>query len=165
MTVCEVINIMKLQILGQNGLSRIMEIMCTFFQIFGVILVFSLPWTLNYYLLYKNSYVPSDIYYSMLILLFVSGVCAFAILGQAKRILHNINAKNPFTMDTANRIKRISYWCLPVAFIYLIAIAFIPSAFALLVGLTFLFLAACIFIIAELFYQAVIYKQENDLTI
>jgi len=101
----------------------------------------------------------------MLMLLFCSGVCAFLILHQSKKILHSINTKNPFTMDTANRIKYISYWCLPIAFIYLVAIIFIPSAFVLLVGLTFLFLAACIFIIAELFYQAVNYKQENDLTI
>lgn len=156
---------MNLQILGQKGLSHITEVLCTVFQVLGTLMVFSLPWTLNYYLLYKHSYVESDIYYSMLILLFCSGVCAFSILAQAKKILHNINTKNPFTMDTANRIKYISYWCLPIAFIYLVAIIFIPSAFVLLVGLTFLFLAACIFIIAELFYQAVNYKQENDLTI
>jgi len=156
---------MNLQILGQKGLSRIMEVLCTVFQVLGTILVFSLPWTINYYLLYKHSYVESDVYYSMLMLLFCSGVCAFLILHQSKKILHSINTKNPFTMDTANRIKYISYWCLPIAFIYLVAIIFIPSAFVLLVGLTFLFLAACIFIIAELFYQAVNYKQENDLTI
>lgn len=156
---------MSLQILGQKGLSYVMEVLCSVFQVMGVILVLSLPWTLNYYLLYKHSYVSSAIFNSMLILLVCSGVCAFCILAQAKKILHNINTKNPFSMDTANRIKYISYWCLPIAFAYLVAIIFIPSAFVLLVGLTFLFLAACIFIIAELFYQAVNYKQENDLTI
>jgi len=156
---------MNLQILGQKGLSHVMEVLCTVFQVLGSILVVSLPWTINYYLLYKHSFVEANVYYSMIILLFCSGVCAFSILVQAKKILHNINMKNPFTMDTAIRIKYISYWCLPIAFIYLVAIIFIPSAFVLLVGLTFLFLAACIFIIAELFYQAVNYKQENDLTI
>jgi len=156
---------MNLQILGQKGLSRVMEVLCTVFQVGGVITIFSLPWTLNFYLFYMHNYIESDIYYTMMILLFCSGVCAFCILAQAKKILYNINAKNPFTMDTANRIKYISYWCLPIAFIYLVAIIFIASAFLLLVGLTFLFLAACIFIIAELFYQAVNYKQENDLTI
>ncbi len=156
---------MNFQILGFKGLSRVMEISCTIFQIIGTIFVLSLPWTLNYYLLYKQSLVEDNIYYSMIILLFISGVCGFSILHHAKKVLHNINVKNPFTLDTANRIKYISYWCLPVAFIYLLAIVFIPSAFVLLVGLTFLFLAACIFIIAKLFYQAVNYKQENDLTI
>lgn len=156
---------MDFQILGHKGLSRIMEVSCTVFQVLGTILVLSLPWTINYYLLYKHSVVEEHIYYSMIILLFISGVCGFSILQHAKKILHNINAKNPFTLDTANRIKYISYWCLPIAFIYLVAIFFIPSAFVLLVGLTFLFLSACILIIAELFYQAVNYKQENDLTI
>ena len=156
---------MNFQILGYKGLSRVMEVSCTIFQVLGTIFVLSLPWTLNYYLLYKHSLVEENIYYSMNILLFISGVCGFSILHHAKKVLHNINIKNPFSLDTANRIKYISYWCLPVAFIYLLAIVFIPSAFVLLVGLTFLFLAACIFIIAELFYQAVNYKQENDLTI
>lgn len=156
---------MKLQLPGQKNLSYFVEILCTVFQVMGVILVISLPWTLNNYLLFKNSYVSDNVYYSMLVLLIISGICAFCILGQAKKILHNINKKDPFTFETANRIKYISYWCLPIAFAYLIAIYFIPSAFVLLVGLTFLFLSACIFIIAQLFYQAVSYKQENDLTI
>lgn len=156
---------MKLQIPAQKNLSLVMEILCTVFQILGTLLVLTLPWTLNYYLMFKNTYVLGDVYYSMLVLLFLSGVCAFAILGQAKKILHNINTKNPFTFDTANRIKYISFWCLPIAFAYLVAIYFIPSAFVILVGLTFLFLSACIFIIGQLFYQAVDYKQENDLTI
>ncbi len=156
---------MKLQIPGQKNLSYVMEILCTVFQILGTLMVVTLPWTLNYYLMFKNTYVLGDVYYSMLVLLFLSGVCAFAILGQAKKVLHNINTKNPFTFDTANRIKYISFWCLPIAFAYMAAIYFIPSAFVLLVGLTFFFLSACIFIIAQLFYQAVNYKQENDLTI
>lgn len=156
---------MKLQIPGQKNLSYVMEILCTVFQILGTLMVITLPWTLNYYLVFKNTYVLGDVYYSMLVLLFLSGVCAFAILGQAKKVLHNINTKNPFTFDTANRIKYISFWCLPIAFAYMVAIYFIPSAFVLLVGLTFFFLSACIFIIAQLFYQAVNYKQENDLTI
>jgi hypothetical protein len=142
-----------------------MEILCTVFQVFGTILVITLPWTLNYYLLLKNTNVGPRIYYSMMALLVVSGICAFCILMKAKKILHNINAKSPFTFDTANRIKHIAYLCLPVAFAYFIGVFFIPSVFVILVGLTFLFLAACIFIIAELFYQAVDYKQEKDLTI
>ncbi len=156
---------MNLQILENKSLSQVMEHLCTIFQILGTLLVLSLPWTLNYYLVFKNSYASKNIYNSMMILLICSGICAFAILFQSKKILHSINTKNPFTFDTANRIKYISYWCLPIAFAYLIAIFFIPSAFVLLVGLTFLFLSACIFIIAKLFYQAVNYKQENDLTI
>lgn len=156
---------MTVKSLEISKLSRFMEIMCSVFQVLGSLIILSLPWTVNYYLHFMNNYVPKDMYYSMLVLLFISGICAFCILGQAKRILHNINQKNPFTPDTANRIKNISYWCLPIAFAYLIAIFFLPSALLILVGLTFLFLSACIFIIAQLFYQAVNYKQENDLTI
>jgi len=156
---------MNFKILGNKSLSQVMEISCTVFQILGTILVISLPWTINYYLILKNNNVQSDLYYSLIAILFCSGVCGFAILQQAKKVLHNINARNPFTLDTAKRIKYISYWCLPVAFTYFVAVFFIPSAFAILVSLTFLFLAACIAIIAELFYQAVSYKQENDLTI
>jgi hypothetical protein len=156
---------MNFNILGNKSLSHVMEISCTVFQILGTALVISLPWTINYYLIFKNNNVQQDLYYSLIIILFCSGVCGFTILHHAKKVLHNINTRNPFTLDTARRIKYISYWCLPVALIYLLAVFFVPSAFAILVSLTFLFLSACIFIIAELFYQAVNYKQENDLTI
>jgi uncharacterized membrane protein YfcA len=156
---------MNFNILGNKGLSHIMEISCTVFQALGTLLVISLPWTINYYLILKNNNVQPELYYSLIIILFCSGICGFCILHHLKKVLHNVNSKNPFTYDTARRIKFISYWCLPVALIYLIAVFFIPSAFAILVSLTFLFLSACIFIIAELFYQAINYKQENDLTI
>ncbi len=156
---------MKPKLPVQKNLSNIMEVLCSVFQIMGVLLVASLPWSLNNYLLFKNSYVPKNVYVSMLVLLIISSICAFCILGQAKKVLRNINNKNPFTYDTANRIKYISYWCLPIAAAYIVAIYFIPSAFVILVGLTFLFLSACILIIARLFYQAVSYKEENDLTI
>lgn len=156
---------MNLQINEKKGLSHIMEILCTVFQVLGVLTIGSLPWTLNYYLLFKQKYVESKLYYTMMVLLICSGICAFFILSQAKVVLRNINKKDPFTFETANRIKYISYLCLPVAFAYIAAIFFIPSALTILVGLTFLFLSACIFIIAQLFYQAVRYKQENDLTI
>ncbi len=149
----------------KKNLTSIMEVLCTVFQIMGVIIVASLPWSLNNYLLFKNSYVTKTTYISMFVLLVLSGICAFCILGQARKVLRNINNKNPFTYDTANRIKYISYWCLPIAAAYTIAIYFIPSVFVVLVGLTFLFLSACILIIARLFYQAVSYKEENDLTI
>ena len=70
---------MKVQLPGQKNLSRIVEVLCTVFQVMGVIIVLSLPWTLNNYLLFKNSYVSGNVYYSMLILLVISGLFVFSV--------------------------------------------------------------------------------------
>lgn len=150
---------------GMGGLSHFLELSCRLFAILGVGVVCGLPWLLKAYLSYKGMPGGGRLYWSMLLILYVSGVCAVVILSYGAEILRRIYQQDPFTVDNARRIRRIGQWCLPVAAVYLLGTLLIPSALVLLVGLAFSFLGLLITVLCELFYQAVRYKQENDLTI
>lgn len=143
-----------------------MEVLCVVFMAAGGLLVLSLPWSLRWYLDYQiGPHYATRLYRSMLLLLAVSGVCAFACLYHGRRILHNIASQNPFTPDTARRVRSIAGWCFPIGLAYVLGVFLIPSAYVVMVGLAFLFLSVLFLILAELFAQAARYKQENDLTI
>lgn len=151
-------------------LGRIMEALCAVCMAVGGAIVLTLPWSLRWYLdtRYGAHYTEGDgarLYGSMLLLLALSGVCAFCCLYHGRRILHNIAAQDPFTPDTSRRLLHIAAWCLPIGLAYLFGVALIPSAFVVMVGLAFLFLSVMMLILAGLFAQAADYKRENDLTI
>lgn len=146
-------------------LSRLMEGLCTGLLVLGGAVILLLPWLLKGYLRYHSEGMGGRIYACMLALLYLSGVCAFIILLYGRRILHDIAHSDPFTLQTARRMRAIAAWCAPIGVGYLIAIPLLPSVLILLVGLAFCFLPVVMLICAELFWQAAQYKQENDLTI
>lgn len=146
-------------------LSRLMEWLCTACLLLGAAVILSLPWLLNIYLRLHSEAIAGQTYACMLALLYLSGVCAFIILLYGRRILHDIAHSDPFTFQTARRMRAIAAWCAPIGVGYLIAIPLLPSVFILLVGLAFCFLPVVVLICSELFWQAAQYKQENDLTI
>ncbi|MCI8622226.1 MAG: DUF2975 domain-containing protein [Provencibacterium sp.] len=147
-------------------LSRMMEGLCTACMALGAAVIVSLPWTLRWYLRYYYGHsAPGRQYAFMLGLLYLSGICAFIILGYGRRILRDIVNGNPFTFSTARRIRAIAGWCAPIGLGYLLGTLALPSVFVVLVGLAFSFAAVLVLILSELFRQAAGYKQENDLTI
>lgn len=148
-----------------RGLSHLMEVFCLIFMAAGTVVILTLPWWLKWYLLHRRLEAEGKLYYSMLVLLAVSGICAFIILGYGRAILHDITLGDPFTKKTALRLRAIAQWCLPIGLVYLAGVVMVPSAFVVLVGLAFLFLSMLMMILAELFHQAALYKQDNDLTI
>lgn len=150
---------------GTKNLGRALEMLCAVCMAAGAAVVATLPWSLRWYLTHYHASLPEGVYPSMLTLLAISGVCAFIILGYGRRILHDISLGDPFTPRTARRFKAIAAWCLPIAGAYLGGVFFLPSAFVVMVGLAFAFLAVLLFLLAELFAQAARFKQENDLTI
>ena len=155
---------MLLKILGEGSLCRLMERLCRLLMIAGGLFLVGLPWILRFYFNFKG-HAGMTLYVTMLVVLYVSGLCGMLILWQGKQILRNINASDPFTGDTAQRMRRIALLCLPVAAVYLLATILMPSMLVVLVGIVFLFLAALAAILAEVFLQAARFKQENDLTI
>ena len=147
-------------------LSRLMQGLCTLCMALGAAVILLLPWLLRWYLRWHYGHpMPGRQYGCMLALLYLSGVCAFIILCYGRGILRDIVRGDPFTFLTAQRVRAIAGWCAPIGIGYLAAVPLLPSVFVLLVGLAFCFAAVLVFILSELFLQAALYKQENDLTI
>lgn len=152
----------KFRILGKRGLSGASEYLLIFLMVLAAGLLASMPWWLKFYLTGRTTL---EYYYEYMILLYLSGIVAEIIMWNGFRLMHNINNSQPFIMQNAQIINRIAYSCLAVTIIYAVAIPFIPSFFTVLISLIFIVITIICFVCGELFKQAVLFKEENELTI
>ena len=153
---------MKIRVVGQGGLSSFLEKFCWVLSCVGIALTATLPWILDYYgKLFWND-LGTD-YIRILIVLYPSALMALTVVWQLRRILASVNRGTPFSLTNARRVKIVSVCCCVVGILFLIGI--VPSLLAPLLGLAFLFFSALALVRSELVKQAVVYKEENDLTI
>lgn len=151
-----------MKIIGKKGLSGASEISLIVLMILAAGLLISMPWWLKTYLNYRNNI---NYYTEYLMLLYASGAIAEAMMFLGFRLMHNINNSQPFIMQNAKIIKRIAQCCLGLCILYALAVPFVPSLFTAIISLAFVVIAIICFVCAELFKQAVIFKEENELTI
>lgn len=152
-----------MKMIGKKGLTGFTEILITVLMVCDVIVLVSMPWWLGPYLRTRTTAL---LYYNRyFVLLLISGLLAEGLMWQARRLMHNINTVGPFIMDNARILRKIGVCCVLISVEYIIAIPFLPSFFTVLIGLAFAVVALLCFVFAELFKQAVIFKEENELTI
>ena len=151
-------------ILDQRGFSGIVKYILDFIFIGGVGILLSLPIALKWYLglMYTRT---SENYNFLLGFLFVTGIFALVVVHEIRKLLMNLNKRNPFIMDNVKSLNRIAVSCLIVAACYVIKIIFYNSFLTIIVTMVFIIAGFFSIILAEVFRQAVIVKEENDLTI
>lgn len=156
-----------MKILDKNGLSGFMEIFVLVIFFIECAGAAFLPWILRFLLETYSRFGQGsvDYYAEMLVLIYFTFLFGLPFTWQIKGILRNINRKTPFIADNARRLRRLSGLSAVLSAGYFAAIFFVPSFFVPLMFLLFalmsLFLAVC----AELFAQAVRFREENELTI
>lgn len=93
------------------------------------------------------------------------GIAALIIVRQLVLIFKSINEDQPFIKQNADRLKRIAICCFSVFGIFMFKTIFFytPLSFLMTVALLIASFSALVF--SRLFYLAVEYKSENDLTI
>lgn len=151
-------------ILDQKGFSGIVKHILDLIFIGGIGILLSLPISLKWYLdsMYTQT---SENYYFLLGFLFVTGIFALVVVNEIRKLLKNLNKKNPFIMDNVKSLNYIAISCLSIAVCYIIKIFFYNSFLTIIVTMVFIIAGFFSIILAEVFTQAIIYKEENELTI
>lgn len=136
----------------------------------GVGIYAALPWVLDAYI--KYSYTDKgiavllpEIYNAMLTILYFSGIPAIALLVFAFVITMNITRNKPFIMQNARSLNWMGLCAVIISIVFFIGSFFLLSVFPIIICVIFLLLAVLAKVFAELFRTAVLYKEENDLTI
>lgn len=151
-------------ILDQKGFSGIVKHILDLIFLGGIGIFISLPFALKWYLglMYTRT---SENYNFMLGFLYITGVLALVIVNEIRKLLKNLNKRNPFIMNNVHSLNRIAVSCFLIAASYIIKIIFYNSFLTILVTMVFIITGFFSIILAEVFRQAVIVKEENDLTI
>lgn len=151
-------------ILDQRGFSGLVKYILDLIFIGGIGILLSLPISIQWYLglMYTRT---SENYYFLLGFLFVTGILALVVVNESRRLLKNINKRNPFIRDNVKSLNWIAVSCLLIAACYVIKIIFFNSFLTIIITMVFIITGFFSIILAEVFLQAVIVKEENDLTI
>lgn len=98
-------------ILDQKGFSGIVKHILDLIFIGGIGILLSLPIALKWYLglLYTRT---SENYYFLFVFLLVTGIFALAVVNEIRKLLKNLNKKNPFIIDNVKSLNRIAVSCL-----------------------------------------------------
>jgi len=151
-------------ILDQKGFSGVVKYILDLIFIGGIGIFLSLPIALKWYmgLMYTRT---SENYNFLLGFLFITGIFALLIVNEIRKLLKNLNRNNPFIMENVTGLNRIAISCLLITVCYVIKIIFYNSFLTIIVAMVFIITGFFSIILAEVFRQAVVVKEENDLTI
>lgn len=129
----------------------------------GIVVIATLPISIRFYGRF-NSYFAEN-YYSLCLLLFLSGIFAVLILQQLRKMFCTVINDDCFIRENVESLNKMSIYSFFIAvittcrlFLYLT-----PSVFIVIL----VFVIAGLFsrVLAKVFDKAVTYKLENDLTI
>lgn len=159
-----------MQALKKFRLVYLADIMLGLLILCGVGIYAALPWVLDAYI--KYSYIDRgiavlqpEVYSTMLIILYCSGIPAIALLVFAFVITMNITRNKPFIMQNARSLNWMGLCSVLISAVFFVGSFFLLSVFPIIICVIFLLLAVLAKVFAELFRNAVLFKEENDLTI
>lgn len=153
-----------MRILDEKGLTGVVGHLLEVVMFGGAAILIGLPVLLKWIL--KVLYVSTgEKYWFLLPFLYITGLLAFIILIQTRKVFKTLSRKNPFMMDNVKSFKWISRASFAIAFMYVIKVIFFNSFLTMILAMVFVIAGLLSIVIAEVFYQAVIVKEENDLTI
>ena len=154
-----------MKLVGKKRLSGVMEIAMWPLMALNIAVLAGLPWVVEHMLKYNSNAEFWRPRY--LIVLAVSGVVAFVMLWQLRCLLHNVNSGTVFSKSTVWLMRCLGWELHALATFYfcMMVLANVTKFSVGLLILTFVLAGLFLLIFAELFKQAVAYKQENDMTI
>ena len=104
-------------------------------------------------------------YWPMVFIFMLSGVFGVLIFYELKKMFHTIVARNPFVEANVISLRRMGGYSFFICIIMALRLFFniTPTMFVLI--LVFFIAGLFSIVLSQVFNQAVLYKQENDLTI
>lgn len=153
-----------MRILDEKGLSGIVKrfLDLTFFGAIAIIV--ALPFLLKWYMnLFRGNITEK--YWFLLPFFYFTGLLALAIVYELRRIFRTLNKRDPFLMQNVKSLKNMALSAFAISFLYVVKIVFFNSFLTIIMAMVFVIAGLFGLILAEVFRQAVIVKEENDLTI
>lgn len=153
-----------MKITGNNSISNFIKVVLQIVFVFGIAVVIFLPWVVDYYfkIIRGNSY---DYYYNFLIMLYISGIPMLIIVFEFIKLFDSLKKEEPFVIENAKHLKVASICSSIISIEYVVGVFVFRSIFTLIITGIFLIAWLGLYILSELFKQAVKFKEENELTI
>lgn len=152
-----------MKILDEKGLSGIVKRMLELIFLGGAAIVIGLPFLLKWYI--GHFFGTNEQYEFLLPFLYVNGALALWIVFEVRRIFITLNKRNPFARSNVTSLKRIAAASFLISAAYVVKIIFFNTFMTIILAMVFIIAGLFSIVLAEVFHQAILVKEENDLTI
>ena len=129
----------------------------------GIIVIATLPLSIRFYGTYNRYF--ADNYYSLLVILFLSGIFAVLILQQLRKMFGSVLNDDCFIHENVVSLDKMSIYSFFIAVITACRLFIYLTPAVFIVILVFVIAGLFSKVLAQVFDKAVTYKLENDLTI
>ena len=155
-----------MKVTGKNGLGSILKIILQIGFFAGIIVLASLPFILNLFGLNLNA---------SFIIIYPNGIGLLVIIYKFIKLFDSLKNNNPFCENNVKILKSTAIvslieallWIFDLLYETILAKTFDVVTIVVLLFLFILFfgVAIALYILSELFREATVYKEENELTI
>lgn len=144
-------------------LSKFTKFCLDFMFYSGIVVTATVPISFKflgkYYPNIGNNYIP------MCVIFMLCGLCALWIIYYLRKIFGTVIAEDCFVEENVTALKRMGYGSFLITVATVIRLFFVITPATLIIILVFFIAGLFSFVLAQVFAQAVSYKQENDFTI
>ncbi len=147
----------------KENIIRITKYLLDFMFFAGIGITATLPFSIKW----LGQYLPNvkEHYTEVVIIYFVLGLLAIAIIGELRKIFRTVLADNCFVTENVVSLQRMGTYSFMIALVSLVrSILYLTIAMGVVI---LVFVIAGLFskVLAFVFERAINYKEENDLTI
>jgi len=148
----------------REKLVQFTRILLEFMFYSGILVIISLPFSLR---ALGESFMPIflEYYWVMLFIFAIGGILALVILFHLKRIMKTVVEKNCFVKANVLSLRWMGLFSFLISLTFLIRLFFQTTPATFLIILTFFVAGLFCLVLAQVFAEAVRYKEENELTI
>ncbi len=154
-----------MKFVGKGSLSFFIKWLILITMALTAVIIVFLPWVIDEYLKMLGAWCNTSARTVLLIVLYPSGICALFIENELRRLFKSLENKNPFVIENVKSLNRMGIFLIVIIVMFIFKIVMLNSIMTMLSAGAMVILSLFCFILADVFKQAVIYKEDNDLVI
>lgn len=147
-----------------NTTNKFTKIILNIMFFTGILIILTLPVTLKCAGEYYSNQIMEH-YYGFLIIFSSAGILAIMIIDQLRKMMNTVIKENCFVYENVKSLEIMAVLSLIISILFIVKCFFAPTPATVIIVIVFFIAALFSRVLAHVFYQAVTYKEENDLTI
>ncbi|MDO4313468.1 MAG: DUF2975 domain-containing protein [Eubacteriales bacterium] len=148
----------------QERINKITKIIVDIMFYSGLVVFVTLPWTLKLAGIYYSKNF-SEHYLSMLFIFAAAGIFGIIIIAQLRRMMKTVISGACFVYDNVRSLEIMAALSLSITVLFIIKMFVVPTPATVIIILVFFIAALFSQVLANVFAEAIRFKEENDLTI
>ena len=148
--------------MNRDTIIKITKYLVDFMFGMGILVTLTLPWSIKWAGKYLEQLTEN--YGEIVTIYFVLGILALAIIWELRKMFRTVLAKNCFVRENVASLKHMSYYSGLIVLMSIVRTIVYTTIAMLVIILVFVIAGLFCQVLAQIFDEAINYKEENDMT-